>query len=142
MQFLMGLNESFAHARGQILLLDPLPSITKVFSLVAQEESQRFIRLSNPITEATFAVKTYNGAKKSRPQCSHCGLLGHIKEKCYKLHGYPHGYTTRSKQSHVNIANDVLEVLSFDSHPGSSSAFVNDSLSTQKCQQLISMLTS
>lgn len=39
--FLMGLHESFANIRGQILLVDPLPPISKVFSLVIQEERQR-----------------------------------------------------------------------------------------------------
>jgi hypothetical protein len=42
-QFLMGLNESFSHIRGQILLMDPLPAINKVFSMVVQEEHQREI---------------------------------------------------------------------------------------------------
>jgi hypothetical protein len=37
-QFLMDLNDSFSHIRGQILLIDPLPSINKVFALVLQEE--------------------------------------------------------------------------------------------------------
>ena len=31
--FLMGLNEIFATVRGQILLIEPLPSLNKVFSL-------------------------------------------------------------------------------------------------------------
>jgi hypothetical protein len=39
--FLMGLHESFANIRGQILLVDPLPPFNKVFSLVIQEERQR-----------------------------------------------------------------------------------------------------
>jgi hypothetical protein len=42
-QFFMVLNESFSHFRGQILLMDPLPSINKVFSMVVQEERQREI---------------------------------------------------------------------------------------------------
>ncbi|XP_062162062.1 uncharacterized protein LOC133869111 [Alnus glutinosa] len=37
-QFLMGLYDSFANIRGQILLNDPLPPINKVFSLIIQEE--------------------------------------------------------------------------------------------------------
>ena len=41
LQFLMGLNDSFAHIHGPILLLDPLPSFTKVFSLILQDEEQR-----------------------------------------------------------------------------------------------------
>lgn len=32
MMFLMGLNEDFLHVRGQILLIEPVPSITKVYS--------------------------------------------------------------------------------------------------------------
>ena len=43
MQFLMGLNESFAATRAQILMLDPLPLVVKVFNLVVQEERQHTI---------------------------------------------------------------------------------------------------
>lgn len=39
--FLMGLNENFPHVKGQILLMDPSSPITKVFSLVIQEEKQK-----------------------------------------------------------------------------------------------------
>ncbi|KAK4489381.1 hypothetical protein RD792_005190 [Penstemon davidsonii] len=41
MAFLMGLNDSFDALRSQIMLMDPLPPITKVFSLATQEERQR-----------------------------------------------------------------------------------------------------
>ena len=43
MQFLMGLNESYSQTRSQILMMEPLPSISKAFSLVVQEERQRQI---------------------------------------------------------------------------------------------------
>ncbi|XP_073290510.1 uncharacterized protein [Primulina huaijiensis] len=39
--FFMGLNESFSQVRSQILLIDHLPSINKVFSMIIQEERQR-----------------------------------------------------------------------------------------------------
>jgi len=42
-QLLMGLNESFAAIRGQILLMEPLPSVNKVFSMITQEEKQQEI---------------------------------------------------------------------------------------------------
>jgi hypothetical protein len=41
MSFLMGLNESFIHVRGQILLMEPLPSINKVFSMIQADKKQR-----------------------------------------------------------------------------------------------------
>lgn len=34
----MSMNESFAHIRGQILLIDPMPSLNKAFSLTLQKE--------------------------------------------------------------------------------------------------------
>ena len=37
----MGLNDSFAQIQAQLLLLDPIPPMNKVFSLVVQEERQR-----------------------------------------------------------------------------------------------------
>lgn len=50
MKFLMGLNDSFTHVRGQILLMDP---INKVFSLILQEERQRTIcSIAKPNFEA------------------------------------------------------------------------------------------
>lgn len=35
MSFLMGLDESYAQIRGQLLLLDLIPPINKIFSLVS-----------------------------------------------------------------------------------------------------------
>lgn len=38
MSFLMGLNESFSQVRAQLLLMDHIPPINKVFTLISQEE--------------------------------------------------------------------------------------------------------
>lgn len=45
MQFFISLNESYAQNRTRILIMDPLPPITKVFALVVQEERQQTINL-------------------------------------------------------------------------------------------------
>ena len=37
--------------------------------------------------------------------CSHCGKLGHIMEKCYKLVGFPPGYKQKGR---VAKANQVM----------------------------------
>ena len=43
MNFLMDLNEYFASVRGHILMMKPFPSLTKVLSLITQEEKQQKI---------------------------------------------------------------------------------------------------
>lgn len=43
----MGLNESYNAIRGQILLINPLPSVRKAYSLITQEEKQREIGSSS-----------------------------------------------------------------------------------------------
>lgn len=40
MQFLMGLHESFTNARGQILMMSPLPSVGQAYGMIKQEEKQ------------------------------------------------------------------------------------------------------
>ena len=96
MSFLMGLNEIYAAVRGQILLMAPVPPLRKFFSLILQAEKQRKVgtakkmQLDTAIALASVLVaKNVKNAKKGRPQCTHCGAMGHVVDKCYKLHGYP-----------------------------------------------------
>lgn len=37
----MGLGESFTNLRGQMLLMQPLPHVSKAYSMLRQEEKQR-----------------------------------------------------------------------------------------------------
>ena len=113
MQFLMGLNEFFVQTHSQILMMEPRPPIAKVFSLVAQDERQRSINygLYTPpdsvatndsnSTVAISAAKLNSKPKKDRPTCSHCGILVHTVDKCYKLYGYPPRYKFKSKSPHA-----------------------------------------
>jgi hypothetical protein len=119
-QFLMGLNDSFSNIRGQILLIDPLPSINKVFSLIVQEESQQEIFLGSLSHDTTtlmtkavpmqqnrlpmqqnWFVKPHN--RKEKSICSHCNIPGHTVDKYYRLHGYPPGFQSTKKPSHYGF---------------------------------------
>lgn len=39
-RFLTGLNDNFVVVRSQVLLMDPLPNINRIFSMVIQHERQ------------------------------------------------------------------------------------------------------
>lgn len=74
MKFLMGLNETCAAIRGQILLMDPLLTVNKAHSLILQDERQRAIsKGSAPVSDiAAFAVRnnSRNSEKKIHTQKS------------------------------------------------------------------------
>jgi len=51
MQFSMGLNDAYQVVRSNVLMLNPLPSVSKASSMVLQEEQQREMRSSTHYTE-------------------------------------------------------------------------------------------
>uniref|UniRef100_A0A2N9GBZ5 Reverse transcriptase Ty1/copia-type domain-containing protein n=1 Tax=Fagus sylvatica TaxID=28930 RepID=A0A2N9GBZ5_FAGSY len=149
MKFLVGLNDSYASVRGQILLMEPLPTINKVFALVSQEERQKELS-SGPLMHvvdsgatalAVTNYKSYGGnknfGKKERPVCSHCGITGHTVEKCHKIHGYPPGYKSRNRP----VANQV-SASNLGYHDGNAQGNASLSITSEQCQQLISFLNS
>jgi len=130
MSFLMGVNESFAHARGQILLMKPILDIDETFSLLLQDETQRLVGVQpNSAPPAKMAcVVTQSNAKgkptrKDRPFCSHCNIHGHTREKCFKIHGYPLSFK-KSRNTSAAV-NNILEVVSREQ---------SQSWSQQQCQ--------
>ena len=143
MQLLMGLNDSFSHIQGQILLMDPIPSVDKVYSLLIQDEKQSSIgqgSSNGPFVESTaLAGKVMiHGSKpfkkgKERPTCSHCGLLGHTIEKCYKVHGYPPRYKTKAQANQVLSLDSIQELAAATTQ----SPFP---FTLEQCQKLLAMI--
>ncbi|XP_057455479.1 uncharacterized protein LOC130746772 [Lotus japonicus] len=154
MNFLMGLNDSFSQVRGSLLLMDPIPPINKVFSLVIQEEKQREVGAGNGVSEHSsqaFAAASSQGgsrssdsadkaknSKKDRPICSHCGIPGHTAAKCFKLHGYPPGMKPKSSKSQTTA---VAGQASGNFQQSSEGQNVVTTLSPYQCTQLIQLLT-
>ncbi|KAG2273893.1 hypothetical protein Bca52824_056448 [Brassica carinata] len=126
MKLLMGLNESYETTRRHILMIKPIPPIEEVFNLVTQDERQKNIKpstwvdnivfqnstseldqstYSGPVENAAYAaVNNNNYRSRPRPICTHCGIAGHIVQKCFKLHGYPPGhrlYNSNSQRSNT-----------------------------------------
>ncbi|XP_016192606.1 uncharacterized protein LOC107633500 [Arachis ipaensis] len=135
-RFLRGLNEPYAGARSQVMLMDPLPSLNTVFSLLTQQERQfqslDFTSYNKLIAAAQSAtllntVEDSHGRGKGRGrggrnqgfgrgqggrgkmQCSHCGKSGHTIDTCYKKHGYPPHMQQRHNTAIMNISASNFE---------------------------------
>ena len=75
MQFLRGLNEQYNNVRSHVLLMDPIPTIPKIFSYVAQQERQLTGNNSLP----SFNLETKEGPSINvvKSVCEFCGRIGH-----------------------------------------------------------------
>ncbi|XP_031251067.1 uncharacterized protein LOC116108971 [Pistacia vera] len=122
-RFLKGLGDQFAIVRSQIMLMEPFPSINKVFSLVVQQERQMVSGASKVFVSKTTREEVQSSSKqrikKSNQSqhngdnrfCTFCGKLRHTIETCYKKHGYPSGYKPRNQNytAHNVISGEDTE---------------------------------
>ncbi|XP_020890917.1 uncharacterized protein LOC110230933 [Arabidopsis lyrata subsp. lyrata] len=117
-QFLMGLNDSYANIRGQIINKKNRPSLSDIYNMLDQDQSQRNVTSAtkgfvgaSPSPSAfqvstTGSTQVYEGSinaasypQRPRHLCTYCGAVGHLKDRCYRLHGYPPGWTGKKKSS-------------------------------------------
>lgn len=111
-RFLKGLNEQYSGVRSQVMLM-PLPSINKVYSMLTQQERQMNPHLDESRVLANFSDANsqgrgnggrgnpgrgnYGGGRNQggrgkRKICTYCNKVGHMVDTCYKKHGYPPHY--------------------------------------------------
>lgn len=116
--FLMGLNESYTSVRGNLLMMNPLPSLGQTYSLLIQEEMQRQVNTTTHFlsdSASSFSAGTQkqsyprkpDGRRNSQIFCHHCKRQGHTIDKCYKIHGYPNKQLQSFKQKGVRFANST-----------------------------------
>ncbi|KAL0392792.1 UNVERIFIED_CONTAM: Retrovirus-related Pol polyprotein from transposon RE1 [Sesamum radiatum] len=109
LQFLMGLSDDFDNVRHQILVMEPIPSVNKAYSMVASVEKQRQVHLSGTENVALHAKtehkREFKGIARKKlfedkrnHYCDYCEKTGHTKDTCFKLHGTPDWYKELTEQ--------------------------------------------
>ncbi|XP_042023153.1 uncharacterized protein LOC121770498 [Salvia splendens] len=154
-QFLIGLNSSYSQIRSAILSIVPLPSLSKAFSLVIQEERQRTIDgnmlNSSPVSssEQPFSINAASSTfGRGKLLCSHCGRTNHTVDRFFSLHGYPQGFGKGTGKppyrefSNSKVVNYVEESTENCDKVVSSLPQSAGSPSSDQLQQLISLLHS
>ncbi|MCH79266.1 polynucleotidyl transferase Ribonuclease H fold, partial [Trifolium medium] len=154
-QFLTGLNDKFSVVRTQVLLMDPLPSINKVYSLVTQEESNHaFLNPvidpvtddSNVLVNASDSKRPHNRGKfpansgrgkNDTRHCTFCDKSGYTVDWCYKKHGNPN----IRANSGVNAANsDTIGSSAANGNAEMVTSGSSSTISQDKYDQLVSLL--
>ncbi|WVZ21124.1 hypothetical protein V8G54_008446 [Vigna mungo] len=96
MQLLRGLNDHYTNIQSHILLLDPIPPISKIFSLVIQQERQLMI------DHITASVSSTSLSNTTFVVCTHCNRVGHQENTCFKNHGFPNQENKIVKTANTN----------------------------------------
>eukprot|EP00257_Ricinus_communis_P016867 XP_015575166.1 uncharacterized protein LOC107261307 [Ricinus communis] len=134
MQFLMGLNDCYNNTKNQILVMEPLPSVNRAYSMMLSVEKQKevhinfnehiegtglMVKTQGSFQEKPFFSKVLSKKDKEKQQCEHCKQKGHLKESCFKLHGYPDWFKELKDQQKKGIlkatTNMVDSPLDYDS---------------------------
>lgn len=121
--FLIDLNDEYQGVASQVLLMDLMPPINRLFSMVMQQERKlQYVVInvqSTPLDDTTRLVNAVNGQKqfgrgrgsssyqgKGRGNgryCTFCERTNHTVDTCYKKHGYPPNWGREEGNSYANM---------------------------------------
>ncbi|GAU37803.1 hypothetical protein TSUD_276210, partial [Trifolium subterraneum] len=139
-RFLKGLNDNYSAVRSQIMLMEPLPNIGKVYSLLVQQERQFVLFSDEP---KILAASGYNGngrgSSSSRGRgdrggkpsygrgrckgnkvCTFCGMTNHVVDECFKKHGFPPHMQNKGivNNCHSNGAEEDSKSIAYEEDNG------------------------
>ncbi|XP_047333813.1 uncharacterized protein LOC124937568 [Impatiens glandulifera] len=118
--FLMGLDDSYENLKDNILVMDPLPSEYKAFTMFLNVESKNQINRQNQQSNLQSAMtvrdfkegsskrfkgndgRAYNNDKRRNFSCTHYNMKGHSTEGCYRLIGFPDWWDNNKRKNAVN----------------------------------------
>jgi len=132
-RFLRGLNDEYSQVRSQVMIMDPMPSIVKTFSMILQHEREFVGNLPSSVSQDSIAFsfqstdsskhytftkpntgmsKNSNLGKSSHKNtkfCEKCKKTNHTIETCYWRTGFPAGYQKSGRtNSSATIASASL----------------------------------
>lgn len=84
-------------------MIKPLPSMNTIYSILLSDEKQRYVSATSQfsldfasfhagVSKQSYPAKVAFDSHKSIVTCKYCKKLGHIIEKCFKLHGFPQNF--------------------------------------------------
>lgn len=95
-QFLRGLNDQFSTIKSNVLMMDPLPDIARVFSYAVQQERQ--INSNDMIGNNSMINAASTSSSNSGLSFTYCGKDNHTVDRCFRKNGFPQLWFQRRKK--------------------------------------------
>ncbi|GAA0164211.1 hypothetical protein LIER_19901 [Lithospermum erythrorhizon] len=105
MEFLLGLISKYDAIKDQIMMMDPWPSVSRAYSMVSQVEQKsstqfqvswrlqrgvlQCMLIQKPLQITRSQLSRSGMRRKASSNVVIFGMKGHLKEACYRLHGFP-----------------------------------------------------
>jgi len=124
MQILRGLNDNFHNIKTHMLLLEPLPPVTKIFSSVIQQERQFAagsftvsVRHTHQSPSTSFNASPNTGTNiflaTSSNTFNYCKRPGHNESACFRKNGFPN---QDGKSSKTQIIREICTYCNRSGH--------------------------
>lgn len=130
--------------KSQILLLDPLPTLNKIFSMIIQHERQISPISTYVDDESKVLIDATDNRKPpfkkyGKKICTFCGKSGYTIDTCYHKHGgHPHLQCNSSTNAH-NVSANNPDYSSFET-PRDPNHQSSPQLTAEQYQTLMSIL--
>ncbi|GAU46710.1 hypothetical protein TSUD_287990 [Trifolium subterraneum] len=109
-RFLKGLNDQYAAVRSQIMLMDPLPNISKVYSLLVQQERQSLLIFDDSkaldASQSDYSGRGASSSSQNPPYFSGRGHSSSSQHNSYRGRGDLMG-----EEVEANLAHGISCVL-------------------------------
>lgn len=142
----MGLNESYNAIRSQILLMEPLPTVSQIYSLLLQEERHRNLHIVTlPHDAAALTVNRRGLSERPSMHCDHCKRDNHTIDRCFLLHGFPSKNNTRRQEGKFKTNQSAQRNTGASANARSTNVIEEQkpmpSISHEQYQHLIALLS-
>ncbi|VFR01096.1 unnamed protein product [Cuscuta campestris] len=81
----------------QVVLKEPFPTTSRVYRVLTQEETARATQARTRPENTAFVARSahFDVPRDKTMTCGYCKKIGHHKDSCFQLHGYPEGWGGR-----------------------------------------------
>ena len=122
---LLNLMPNFENIREHIFIGTVIPNFDEALARLLRHTSTATLSIRSEITPDTFVMVSQshsrydsqggcdnNRVREQRPHCTYCNRLGHTRDRCYQLYGFPPRNAHLAQSSHPPSSSSASRISS------------------------------